>query len=176
MGLSTVMASTIIFYMLITMIGFLAGITVMMLSSTVKAQIIVDELPHDSINLENYTYNNTTAQIEINITNTGSNLIYQYDDFDIIVKYTNSTNSIIFYASFQGAYTSTSTTPGWYIKAIYDASGYPQVYNNTSPTPWKPNTTLDIVIILPSTPDPATKVTVTIATPGGGKEYLEFTG
>ena len=175
MGLSTVMASTIIFYMLITMIGFLAGITVMMLSSTVKAQLIVDELPHDDINLENYTYNSTTAQIEINITNTGSNIIYRYEDFDIIVKYTNNTNPNIFYASFQGAYTNT-TTPGWYIKAVYDASGYPQPYNNTAPVLWKPNTTLEILIILPSTPDPDTKVSITIATPGGGKEYLEFTG
>jgi archaellum component FlaF (FlaF/FlaG flagellin family) len=182
LGVSTVMASTIIFYSLLVVAGFIAGVTIVSLTELAKAySLSVYALKLDSIEYRglNYTYLLTYSEIRINLTNTGPNTIYDYNHIDVIVRYTDSTEaSRVYVAEFKGGYTdalAAGIMPGWYIYAFYDVTGQSTLYTNSNPSLWKPNLTIEIVIVLPSQVQAGTKVSVTIATPRGGTEYVEFT-
>lgn len=175
MGLSTVMASTVAIYLMLVVLGVFVGITLEALSLYSRALTAQSELAYsDSIDLTGLAYNTSDDTVWLNITNRGSKLIYPYSEVDVIVTYNSSGVPVHFYASFQGEYNG-STTPGWYVRGVYDATGVFHPYTNTSPAIWSPNTTLEAVIVLPSQPDNGTLVTVTLATPRGGREYVEFT-
>lgn len=177
MGISTVMTSTIIFYVLLVVIGFVAGFTFTALTTLSRAAFLVDKVVSvDDIAIDGLSYNTTSYEISINYTNTGDSIIYEYLKFDVIVSYYDNGTPTVFRAPFRGSYTdSQSKASGWYIYGVYDATNNLQLYLNNSAVYWKPNTILNIRIILPSPPDSGSKVTVTIATPNGGKEYVEFT-
>ncbi|MEB3774808.1 MAG: hypothetical protein GSR86_07785 [Desulfurococcales archaeon] len=175
MGMGTVASSTIIFYVLLLLLGFMITVATYSLSSMAKAILIFSSLKTERIEYRSIYHDNTTNTITMRIANTGETLVYDYNDTDVIVTYTSGNTTRIFYAEFRGEYTGTSSQEGWYITGIYDASGVFHRYTNTAPVYWKPNTILEIVIILPSLPDNSTTVTITIATPGGGREYVEFT-
>lgn len=177
MGLSTVMTSTIIFYVLLVVIGFLAGFTLTALTTLSRAAFLVDRVTTmDDIIIKGLSYNITLLEISLNYTNSGDNIIYEYTHFDVLVSYYRNGSLYVFRAPFKGSYVnSTSKTSGWYIYGIYDVTNNIQLYLNNSVVYWKPNTVINIRIILPSQPDPGRKVTITLATPNGGKEYVEFT-
>ena len=180
MGLSTVMASTIVFYVLLVLLGFIAGFSVRALLAINHAYTeAIDLSMLDRISFDSLAYNNTYpySTIWVNLTNTGPTYIYDYRDFDVIVSYTDLTQGQrVYYARYRGAYTYTSPlTPGWYVKAFYDVTGGETLYTNTSQVLWKPNTTMELVIVLPGIVEEYTKVTITIATPHGGYTYIEFT-
>ena len=182
LGVSTVMASTIVFYLLLVAAGFIAGMALASLAELARAySLSVNALKLDSIEFRglNYTYLLTYAEIRINLTNEGPNTIYDYNHTDVIVEYVDPSGSFnVYVAPFKGGYTdalAVGVTPGWYIYAFYDAVGQPTLYRNADPQLWKPNSPMEMVIVLPSQVQAGTKVSVVVATPRGGKEYVEFT-
>lgn len=183
MGVSTIVASTVVIYVLLVVGGFLAGLTVYSLTKTIESQDkLLSNMVSDNIDFQSMTYGivNSTSYIDVNLTNIGSTNIYSYENMDVIVYYTSSTGSQeIYRAPFRGT-TAPGTSPagladGWYIVAFYDVTGKPISSASGIPGLWKPNTTMEMLIVLPSTPNNTSQVSVTIATVRGGYEYFEFT-
>lgn len=182
MGVDTVMASTIIFYALLVAASFLAGLTLTALTGLSQAySTSANTLSVDLIDFRglNYTNASTYPEVWINLTNVGPNNIYDYNDTDVIVTYVDYSGVLrVYLARFKGSYLDalqSGLQPGWYINAFYDATGQATLYRNSSPELWKPNTTMEVVIVLPGPVKAGSKVSVTVATPRGGREYVEFT-
>ena len=180
MGLSTVMSSTILFYTFLVAIAFFISVSLTVFDIFGEAAYATLYTRRDEIRFEALSYDNNTASppavIEVNITNIGDTVIFDYTRMDVIVEYTELASKRVEYVRFGGEYTITSRfVPGWYIDGFYDVTGGFQDYTNANPIAWKPSTTMNMVIVIDGLPDPVSKVSITIVTPGGGREYFEFT-
>ncbi len=180
MGLSTVMSSTILFYTFVVAVAFFISVSLTVFDVFSEAVYASLYTRRDEIRFEGLSYDNTTAlppaAIEVNITNVGDSVIFDYASMDVIVEYTQLSSKRVEYVRFGGGYTVFSRfVPGWYIDGFYDVTGGFQDYTDSNPVGWKPNTTMHMIIVIDGLPDPESKVSITIVTPGGGREYFEFT-
>ncbi len=179
MGLSTVMASTIILYVMLVVIGAVAGVAITALKGLSKGlNACMSILESDRIELRGVSYNEALLEVRLNATNLGSRVIYDYPHFDVIVYYTNILGgSVVYYAPFRGGYLDYLGyhPPGWYVYGVYDSTGSLHEYTSSTPRYWDPSTTLEVVVVLPSTPAPGSLVTVTLATPRGGRVMASMT-
>ncbi len=184
MGLSTVMSSSIVFYVLLVLIGAVAGMVIQHLDYLVIANQETQKLilQREEINVVNGEYGLALRPIyyyvRLNISNDGNTLIYDYNHMDIILTIQRLNINYTIKVPFRGDTGNLDNREfGWYIEGVYDASGNFRVYTDENPVYWEPNTVIRILIVIPVNyrPDTGSNVTISIATPRGGYDFLRFT-
>ncbi|MCE4627585.1 MAG: hypothetical protein F7C34_00340 [Desulfurococcales archaeon] len=178
------MSSSIIFYVLLVLMGAIAGMVVQHLDYLVLANQEAQKyiLQHEEIDILNGEYglslNPTYYYIRLNISNTGNTLIYDYQHTDIILTIQRNNINYIVRVPFRGDVGNLNNLEfGWYVEGIYDSTGNFIAYTDENPVYWEPNTVIRILIVIPITyrPDTGSTVTISIATPQGGYDFLRFT-
>ncbi len=172
MGLSTTIASLIMFYVMIVATVVLAGIFIKSIQVFNNLLLQIKEYKSVDVKINGASVFNSTNSvgIQLNLTNTGNTLIYDFDHCDLIISYVSGGDSIVAVEKYSQYPTNESYK--WYIAYITIAGNYSIVYQ--PPRGLNPTETAIIYANLPSIPDQNSTIKVVFATPKGAESYYEF--
>ncbi len=172
MGLSTTVASIIIFYVMIVATVVLAGIFIKSFRVLNNLILQVQEYKNENIKIDGVEVinNSDNFSLQINVTNTGNTLIYDFEHCDLIISYTSEGKPLVLRETYSQYPTDNSSE--WYIAYIVLIGNYTIPYE--PPRGINPTETAVIYANLPSPPDTNTTIEVVFATPKGAKSYYEF--
>jgi archaellum component FlaF (FlaF/FlaG flagellin family) len=162
----------IMLYAIIIASIVLAGLLIKSLQVANQVLISASLNKREEVSIDGVLIDNSSniPRAQVNITNTGNTLIYDFEHCDLIMSYTSSGRLQVL----RERYSSTKTNESgyWYIDEIVVNGGYVVSHNGSKGL--EPSETAVLEVNLPNLPDKGSLVIVIFATPGGSRSYYEF--